>query len=57
MREIRNRMRKTTKRIFAIPAAVPAIPANPRTPAIIATIKNTIAHESMVKYLLSCRVV
>jgi len=50
--ETRNRMRKTTKRIFAIPAAVPAIPAKPRTPAMIATIKNAIAHETMVSFLL-----
>jgi hypothetical protein len=36
-----NRTRKITNNIFAILTAVPAIPVKPRTPAIIAIIKNT----------------
>jgi hypothetical protein len=41
IREMRNKIRKTKKSIFAIHAAVPATAQNPRTPAINATTKNT----------------
>jgi hypothetical protein len=50
-RETINRMRKTTNRIFAIPAAVPAMPEKPRTAAMIAMIKNVNAQLNMVKLL------
>jgi hypothetical protein len=43
-REIRltsQRTRKTKNKIFAIPAAAPAIPKRPKAPAIKAIIKNT----------------
>lgn len=36
--------KKTTKRILAIPAAVPAIPVNPNRPATIATTRKISAH-------------
>lgn len=39
---------KITNRIFAIPAAAAAIPKNPNIAAMIATIRNTTAHPSMV---------
>lgn len=38
--EITNNMRKMKNKIFAIPAALAAIPAKPKNPAIIATIKK-----------------
>jgi hypothetical protein len=44
MKTIKN----TTNNIWAIPAAVPAIPVKPSTPAMIAIIKNMKAHESIL---------
>ena len=44
IRDVRNRTRKITNRIWAIPAAAPAIPTNPSTPARMAMIKNTTVH-------------
>ena len=38
--DTRNKTRKTTNRICAIPIAAPARPVNPSSPAISATIKN-----------------
>jgi hypothetical protein len=38
-----------TKSTFAIVAAVPAIPPNPKIAAMIAITKNTTAQESIVK--------
>ena len=38
--EITKSAKKITKRIFAIEAAESAIPPNPRTPAIMATIRK-----------------
>ena len=40
MREMRKRTIKTKNRIFAIPAACAAMPVNPSTPAMMATIRN-----------------
>jgi hypothetical protein len=40
--------KKTKNKIFAIPAAVPAIPPNPRIAAIIAMIKKIKVQRSMV---------
>lgn len=42
---------KTKKRIFAIPAAAPAIPVKPNTAASNAMIKNVMAHPSIVVVL------
>lgn len=39
---ISRNARKIKNRILAIPAAEPAMPPNPRTPATIAIIKNVI---------------
>jgi hypothetical protein len=47
MAEITNRMIATKKMIFAISTANPAMPPNPSTAAIKATIKNVKAHPSM----------
>jgi hypothetical protein len=41
IRAMMKRIIKITNKIFAIPAAADAIPVNPKTAAIIATIKNT----------------
>jgi hypothetical protein len=40
-------IRATTKMIFAIPAALAAMPKNPNTPAINAMMKNAIAQTNM----------
>jgi hypothetical protein len=50
---IRKMTRKMKNRIFAIPVAAPAIPANPNTPAIIAMIKKINAHCNMMILLES----
>jgi len=44
-------IRKMKKRIFAIPAAAMAIPVNPKSAAMIDTMKNMIAHLSMMRLL------
>jgi hypothetical protein len=41
--EIINKTRNRTNKTWAIQADVPAIPVNPKIPAIIATIKKTTA--------------
>jgi hypothetical protein len=51
--EKRNRTTKITNRTFAIHADVPAIPTKPKIPAMIATIRKVIAHESNIGSLLS----
>jgi len=38
---------KTKNKIFAMPVAAPAIPPNPNTPAIIATIRKIIEYLSI----------
>ena len=43
-----NITRNTTKRILAIPVAVPAIPPKPSTAATMAMIKNVIAQLNLV---------
>jgi hypothetical protein len=43
MSEMMNRTRKRTNNTWAIQADVPAIPVNPKIPAIMAIIKKTIA--------------
>lgn len=43
-KETRKKTRKRTKRTCAIHAEVPAIPAKPNTPAIMATTRNISAH-------------
>ncbi len=47
MTDTRKNTKKMTKRTFAISAAEPAIPVNPKTPAINATIKNIKAQFSI----------
>ncbi|MNE56542.1 hypothetical protein D3C80_1514540 [compost metagenome] len=42
-----NSTRNSTKRILAMPAAVPAMPAKPSTPAMMAMIRNVSAQLSM----------
>jgi len=44
-------IRKMKKRILAIPAAAAEIPVNPKSAAMIATIKKIIAHLSMMRLL------
>src|SRR6266566_5195838 len=44
--------RKTTKRTFAISAAVPAIPPNPKIAAMIAMIKKISAYLNMAHHRL-----
>ena len=46
--EMTNRMRKTTKMIFAMPTAVPAIPPNPRTAAMSAMTRKVIAQDNIM---------
>ena len=48
MAETRNRIRKTTKQIFAANAAVPAKAPNPRTAAINMITRNVIIQDNMV---------
>jgi hypothetical protein len=43
MSEIINRTRNRTNNTWAIQADVPAIPVNPKIPAMIATIRKTTA--------------
>jgi hypothetical protein len=43
MSEMINRTRNRTNNTWAIQADVPAIPVNPKIPAIMATIKKTMA--------------
>jgi len=52
IRDTIKRIRKTTNSIFAIPAAVPAIPPKPKTAATKAIIRKTIAQVSIDLYLL-----
>ena len=47
MRETINNTIKIKNRIFAIPAALLAIPPNPKTAAMIATIKNKILQRNI----------
>src|SRR4029078_6051807 len=47
-----NRTRNTTNRILAIPAAVPAIPPNPSTAAMIAITRNVSAQDNMAVSLV-----
>lgn len=47
IRETRKRMIKTTNRTLAIHAAVPAMPPNPKTPAMSATIRKVIAQPNI----------
>lgn len=44
-----SKTKKTKNKIWAMPADADAIPPNPNTPAMIATIKKTIAQPSMMK--------
>jgi hypothetical protein len=44
-----NMTRKIKKRILAIPAAATAIPVNPKSAAMIDTMKKIIAHLSMMR--------
>ena len=43
-----NRIRKTTKRILAMPADVEAMPPNPKIPAMMAMMRNVNAQLSIV---------
>jgi len=47
-KELMKKMRKITKRTFAIQAEVPAIPAKPKKPAMMATTRNITAQESNI---------
>ena len=40
--------RKTKNRIFAIPAAAPAIPLKPSTAAMSAMMRNVMDHDNMI---------
>ena len=50
--EITKSTIKMKNKIFAIPAAAPATPPNPKTPAIIATIRNMIVQRNIIKSLM-----
>ncbi len=52
IRDTIKRIRKTTNSIFAIPAAVPAIPPKPKTAATNAMIRKITAHPNIVIHLL-----
>jgi len=52
IRDTIKSIRKTTNRIFAIPAAVPAIPPKPKTAATRAMIRKIIAQVNIDLYLL-----
>jgi len=52
-RETTKVIRNAKKRIFAIPAAVPANAPKPRIAAMIAMIKNVQTHDNIVQILLS----
>jgi len=45
--EATNRMRNTMNRIFAIPAAVPAITPNPNIAAMIAMTRNVMLQDNI----------
>jgi hypothetical protein len=47
MSDIRNNTIKIKNNTFAIPAAPAAMPPKPKTPAMIAMIKNIIVHRSI----------
>jgi hypothetical protein len=46
-----NKIKKIKNKIFAIPAAAPAIPAKPNTAAIIAMTKKMTTQVSMIMLL------
>jgi hypothetical protein len=48
--DITNRIRKRNRRIFAIHAASPAMPPNPKMAATIATIKKITAQRNMMAF-------
>jgi hypothetical protein len=50
--DIINSTINTKKSIFAIPAALAAIPANPKTPAIKAITKKVTDHRNIVVFVL-----
>ena len=54
IRNIINNTIKMKNRIFAIPAAAPAIPPKPKAAAIIAIIKNTNAQPNIILSLAFC---
>jgi hypothetical protein len=47
-REITNNIKNRKKHIFAIVAAPPAIPPNPKIPAMIAIITNVIVQRNII---------
>jgi hypothetical protein len=48
IKKMTNITKKMKKRNFAIPAAATAIPVNPKSAAMIDTMKKMIAHLSMI---------
>jgi hypothetical protein len=50
-RNTTNMIRKMTKRTWAIQAAVPARPVNPKIAAMIATIRKVMAQDSIISLL------
>jgi hypothetical protein len=48
IRDTRNMTRKTKKRIFAIPAAAPAMPPKPNRAAMSAITRNVTAHPNII---------
>ena len=48
MRDNINNTINTKNNILAIPAEAPAIPPNPKTPAMIAIITNVIVHLNII---------
>jgi len=52
IREITKITKKTTNKIFAIPAAAPAIPLKPKKAAINAKTRKAIAQLNIIAYLL-----
>jgi len=51
-REITNKIKNKKKQILAIVAAPPAIPPNPKIPAIIEIIIKAIVHRSIIIVLI-----
>lgn len=49
IRDIRNSTIKMKNKILAIPAALAAIPANPKMPAMMATTRNMMVQRNIVK--------
>lgn len=49
IKEIRNRIKKIKNKTFAIEAAPAAMPPNPNTAAMIATIRNITVQRSIIK--------